>query len=113
MLTNKEQIVACAPKGVLSLLLLLCLLDMPYGYYAFTRFVAMAAFLYFAYREHGRDNAGLMWLYVALAVLFQPLWKVSLGRTLWNVVDVAVAAWLLVSCFLRHRADTGSEEGDQ
>ena len=35
----------------------------------------------------------------ALAMLFQPLLKISLGRTLWNVVDVAVAVLLLVVWF--------------
>ena len=30
------------------------------------------------------------------ALLFQPFVKVALGRTMWNVVDVAVAILLIV-----------------
>jgi len=32
----------------------------------------------------------------ALAILFQPVVKISLGRFLWNVVDVIVGVWLIV-----------------
>ena len=32
----------------------------------------------------------------ALAVLFQPIIKIPLGRAVWNVVDVAVAIGLIV-----------------
>jgi len=31
----------------------------------------------------------------ALALLFQPFYKIALGRAVWNVVDVVVAAGLL------------------
>lgn len=33
--------------------------------------------------------------YAALAILFQPFFKIALGRGMWNVVDVAVAGLLL------------------
>lgn len=34
----------------------------------------------------------------SMATLFQPVIKISLGRTLWNVVDVVMAIVLLVIC---------------
>jgi len=34
---------------------------------------------------------------VALALLFQPFAKIALGRTVWNVVDIIVAAGLIIS----------------
>jgi len=34
-----------------------------------------------------------------LALLFQPFFKISLGRELWNVVDVIVGIGLLISAF--------------
>jgi len=36
-------------------------------------------------------------IFVALAVLFQPLIKISLGREIWTFVDAAVAIGLVVS----------------
>jgi hypothetical protein len=32
-------------------------------------------------------------------LLFQPFFKISLGRTLWNMVDVIVAVGLLLSVY--------------
>jgi len=36
-----------------------------------------------------------------LAILFQPLLKIALGRELWNVVDVIVGVGLLVSVVIK------------
>jgi hypothetical protein len=76
---------------ILIPLLLACLLPMPYGYYQLVRVVATAAFAFLAYQE--REN-GLLWVFVCLALLFQPFEKIALGRTLWNGVDIAVAVFL-------------------
>jgi hypothetical protein len=64
---------------------------MPYSYYMLVRVVATAAFAFMAYQE--REN-GLMWVFVGLALLFQPFEKIALGRTVWNIVDVAVSVFL-------------------
>lgn len=84
-------------KIILALLLFLCLLDMPYGYYQFVRFAAMVVFAFMAYgaSENGFKNA--VFIYVALAVLFQPFVKITLGRELWNFIDVAVGVALILT----------------
>ncbi|MFW5617788.1 MAG: DUF6804 family protein [Prevotella pectinovora] len=41
----------------------------------------------------------LVWTFGALALLFQPLVKIALGRDVWNIVDVAVAVLLIVLTF--------------
>lgn len=81
---------------ILVCALLLCLAPMPYGYYELVRFCAMAAFAFFAYKMWDREEQGLTAVFIALALLFQPFIKIALGRTLWNVTDVAVAALLIV-----------------
>ena len=83
-------------KLVIAVLLLLCLADMPYGFYQLVRFASAAAFAYLAYDyfRMKRDVLGL--LFTALALLFQPFFKVALGRTIWNLVDVVVAVVLIV-----------------
>lgn len=81
---------------ILSLLLLLCLTPMPYGYYQLVRFVAMVAFGVMTYKYYEEKKNELAITFGALALLFQPFVKVALGRTMWNVVDVAVAILLIV-----------------
>ena len=80
---------------ILSVLLLLCLLPMPYGYYTFVRFVSMVAFGVMAYRYYAQHKMALTITFASLAVLFQPFIKIALGRTMWNIVDVIVAILLV------------------
>lgn len=83
-------------KLILSLLFLLCLAPMPYGFYSLVRFVAMIAFAIYAYIYHEKKSNKLAVAFLSLAILFQPLLPIYLGRTLWNIVDVFVAIFLIV-----------------
>jgi len=81
---------------ILSILLLLCLLPMPYGYYMLVRFVSMVAFGVMAYQYIQQNKKAWAITFGALALLFQPFIKIALGRTIWNVVDMIVAVLLIV-----------------
>lgn len=79
-------------------MLLLCLLKMPYGYYQLVRYASFAVFIYLGYTAYkeNMDFTSVFWIYLFLAILFQPFMKIPLGRTIWNIVDVVVAIWLIV-----------------
>ena len=85
---------------IMAALLLLCLAPMPYGYYQLVRFVAMVVFAFIAWMYYERKQEGWAIVFGALALLFQPLVKIALGRLVWNVVDVVVAV-LLIGISLR------------
>ena len=87
----------------LAILLLLCLLDMPYGYYQLVRFVSLIGFAIVAYQAHQKGNSTESIIYAVLALLFQPFFKLYLGRALWNGVDVLVAIGLIASLFRTKR----------
>ncbi|WP_288206113.1 DUF6804 family protein [uncultured Parabacteroides sp.] len=80
---------------ILGCLLLLCLAPMPYGYYQFIRLVATGSFAYWAYRAKQRGEEREMWIFLILAILFQPIFKIALGRTIWNTIDVIVGIYLI------------------
>jgi hypothetical protein len=80
---------------ILAILLFLCIADMPYGYYQFVRFAAAAFFAYAAYTENESGRKELVLVFIVLAILFQPFFKIALGRTLWNIVDVVVGIGLI------------------
>jgi hypothetical protein len=88
-------------KLILSVLMFLCLLDMPYGYYQFVRFASMIVFGWFAYDAYEEKKKTEALIYVALAILFQPVFKIALGRFTWNIVDVVVGVGLIASVFIR------------
>ena len=84
---------------ILAAMMLLCLAPMPYGYYMLVRFVAMVVFGVMAYRYYQKQKMVAMWVFSLLALLFQPIYKIALGRVVWNVVDVIVAL-LLIALFI-------------
>lgn len=83
-------------KFIIAILLILCLADMPYDFYELVRFAAAGTFAYLSYDYFRNKRDGLGFLFAGLALLFQPLFKIALGRVLWNIVDVAVAVALIV-----------------
>ncbi len=84
-------------KISIAILLLGCLLNMFYGYYQLVRFVALIGFAVLAYQASKQERQTEMIVYGALALLFQPFFKIALGRELWNIVDIIVAVGLIYS----------------
>lgn len=80
----------------LALALLICLLPLPYGYYTLVRFAAMIVFGCMAFNFYREGKLPLCVLAASLVLLFQPIFKVALGRAMWNAVDVLVAVALIV-----------------
>ena len=90
-------------KIVLALLLFICLADMPYGYYQLVRFAGLIGFTILAYKAYEINQRTGMIIFVGLALLFQPFFKISLVREIWNIVDVIVGVGLLLSIFIRNK----------
>jgi hypothetical protein len=88
-------------KIVLAVLFLLCLADMPYGFYQFVRFSGLIGFTVLAYQANQQGRQTEMIIYGGLALLFQPFFKIALGREMWNIVDVVVGIGLLISIFMK------------
>lgn len=92
-------------KIVLAVLFFLCLADMPYGYYQFVRFVGLIGFTILAYQANQQNKQTEMIVYGVLALLFQPFFKIALGRELWNIIDVVVGMGLIISIFLKPKTN--------
>ena len=90
-------------KIVLSVLFFLCLLDMPYGFFQLVRIVALIGFGILAYKGNEENRNTEMIIYGGLALLFQPFMKISLGRDLWNIIDVIIAVALVSSVFVKNK----------
>jgi len=88
-------------KLVLALLFFLCLAKMPYGYYQIVRFAGLICFAILGYQANRDGRKTEMIIYGGLAFLFQPFFKIALGREMWNIVDVVVGIGLLISIFIK------------
>ena len=88
---------------ILVIMLLLCLAPMPYGYFMLVRFVMMVACGAMAYHYYLDHKTVAAWIFGALALLFQPIYKIALGRELWNVIDVLAAVLFIVMFVMEKR----------
>jgi len=96
-------------KIALAILFFICLFDMPYGYYQFVRFAGFIGFAILAYQANQQGRQTEMVIYGGLALLFQPFFKIALGRPIWNMVDVVTGIGLIVSIFVKSNSQhTGS-----
>lgn len=74
---------------------------MPYGFYQFVRFAGLIGFAILAYHAHEQGRQTEMIIYGGLALLFQPFFKIALGRQMWNIVDAIVGIALVISIFMK------------
>ena len=91
-------------KTLLAAIFFICLAKLPYGFYQFVRFAAVVGFAILAYQASQKEDKTEMIIYICLGILFQPLIKISLGRQIWNIVDVIVGLALLASIFIKPKS---------
>jgi hypothetical protein len=82
---------------MLAMFLLLCLTKMPYSYYETVRYLSMVIFFCSAYFCYKGNKLPMAYIYTILGLLFQPFIKIALGRTVWQIVDVVVTLYIIVS----------------
>lgn len=82
-------------KIILVVILLSCLLPLPYGAFELIRFASLIGLGYLAYKYYKSHDEGKALVFGALALLIQPFFKLSLGRGLWNIVDVAIVIFIM------------------
>ena len=75
----------------MAIALLICLMPMPYGYYILIRYISAIAFGVMAYDYYYQKQKKMYVITLSLALLFQPLIKLPLGRDIWNFVDIVTA----------------------
>lgn len=85
---------------VLVVSLLLCLFPLPYGFYTVIRLTVSIIAGCWAYRFYKNNKTHLAIIAAGIVILFQPIIKVVLDRTTWNILDLllAICFAILVLC---------------
>ena len=74
------------------LILLLAATPLPYGFYTFIRLVVCLASIAWAFSRLENDQTDLLgWSFVALALLYNPIFRVHLGRETWVPINLISA----------------------
>lgn len=90
-------------KLILSIFFFLALFKMPYNYYELMRFVAMIGFVILGYKELQNENKTYLLIWFSSALMINPFFKLALGRTVWNIIDVI---WIVILVFSIFRRDS-------
>ena len=64
----------------------------PYAFYALLRFVVCGSGLYLAFRAYELRSTIWVWLTGGIAVLFDPLARIGLRRSDWQILDVVTGS---------------------
>jgi hypothetical protein len=78
-------------------MLFLGVAPLPYGYYMLLRLVACGVFAYAAFLAFERKHNELPWVYILLAVVFNPIVKIYLPKAVWVFADICAGILLLAT----------------
>lgn len=81
--------------------LAIALLDLPYGYYVFLRFLVCAVCAYLASWEARSEHRKWAWVLAGVATLYNPFMPIHLNRDLWAVINLSTIWVLAVHMCLR------------
>jgi len=88
------------PCIIAALILFGALWDWPYSYYQLLRFAVCGVSTYVAFMAYVWKKLWASWLFVGIAVLFNPLAPIHLSRELWQPIDFACALLFGVVAFV-------------
>lgn len=97
-------------KLFLIVMLLLCLLKMPFGYFQLVRILGILSFGYLAYWDFKEKIKYTPQIFIVLAAVFNPIIKVSFSRDLWQIVDVISAVIVGVTILIENRLKASVQE---
>lgn len=80
----------------LSIILLLSVVPLPYGFYIILRLVTAIIAVCWAVKLAEQEKTTLAIISAGVALLFQPFFKITLDKLTWNIIDVLLAVCLII-----------------
>jgi len=77
--------------------LLMGVLPLPYGYYMVLRLIACSVFSWAAYILFMRNEELLPWVFVVLAIVFNPILIIHFPKEIWGTIDFCSAVFLILN----------------
>jgi len=92
-------------------LLFLAVAPLPYAYYQLLRWAVCGVAGVSAYEEFHCGARVLAWLFIGVAILFNPLAPISLDRASWFWIDVGTGVFFLTTLLFARRRGAQSQRG--
>lgn len=86
--------------------------NQPYSYYQLLRWIVTAAGAYSAYQAYSSKKSAWVWLFGAIAVLFNPFAPFYLAKDAWQSIDLITAIIFIISIFIKFPATTDDLHGE-
>ena len=80
-------------------LLIISFSKLPYGYYTFLRIFITGTASYSAYIYYSAQKKFWIWVLGFIAILFNPIIPIYLGKESWAIIDICTALIFLISIF--------------
>ena len=84
-------------KIICGILLLVALLNNPYGYYQLLRWIITGASVFLSYTYFNSASKRYGWVFLIVAILFNPLWPFFFEKSTWQVLDLITAGVFFIS----------------
>ena len=76
-------------------LLFLAVLPMPVAYYSLLRYVICGVCLYYFFDKKQKYKEFFKWLFVLIAIIFNPLAPFYFGKPIWVLIDIICGLFFL------------------
>jgi hypothetical protein len=100
----KPDYAVIAVKAIVAILLIICLFNMPRGYYQFVRFSVFVFCIWLAYTEYFKGIYATAIPALLCAVLFNPVIRFYIPKRNWLLIDTTLAiclvAWIVYDIYL-------------
>lgn len=78
------------------------LADWPYGYYQLLRIAVTGYAIWIAWWLSKADKENVMWIFIFIAVAFNPVIKISMERATHEILNIITAIAMAVEMFKNH-----------
>ena len=86
-------------------LLLIAIASLPYGYYQFLRIVITIIAVINAFSVFESESKILFYVFILVAILFNPLIPIYLDKATWTPIDLIVGLFFGVTAFIKATGD--------
>ncbi|NQT79222.1 MAG: hypothetical protein HQ555_02365 [Candidatus Aminicenantes bacterium] len=89
------------PSIIVAIFLLIAVMPIKeYSYYILIRWIVCLAAIYIAYCSYEAEKIYWIWIMGVVALIFNPIIPLNLGKGIWTIIDVITALVFVVTIFI-------------
>lgn len=100
-------------RVVAIIMLLVALMPNPYGYYILLRWVICGICAYYVFEALKTRKHPWAWVFGIGAIIYNPIFPLHLGRSVWSVVNIASVVVVIASFSAMRQKRRADEQGEK